>query len=79
MIDYNIYVENEYSHWNIDTEKITKTVEEIFKYYMTCPEIYENCCLKDYEYDTVAFDFLFCTLTLKLNTIYCACTTKTKK
>ncbi len=29
MIDYNIYVENEYSHWNIDTEKITKTVEEI--------------------------------------------------
>ena len=40
MIDYNIYVENEYSHWNIDTEKITKTVEEIFKYYMTCPEIY---------------------------------------
>ena len=60
MIDYNIYVENEYSHWNIDTEKITKTVEEIFKYYMKCPGIYENCCLKDYEYDTVAFDFLFC-------------------
>ena len=27
---------------------------------MKCPGIYENCCLKDYEYDTVAFDFLFC-------------------
>jgi len=60
MIDLNVYIVNEYSKWEIDTEKLAKSIEEIFKFYMTCPEIVENCCLNDYEYNTVSFDILLC-------------------
>ncbi len=60
MIDFNIYVENIYNQWTIDEEKIVKTAQEIFKFYMTCPEIRDYCCLNGYEYETVAFDFLLC-------------------
>ena len=60
MINFNIYTENEYSEWEIDSEKISKTAEEIFNFYMTVPEIANNSCLKSYEFDTISFDFLFC-------------------
>ena len=60
MINFNIYTENEYPEWEIDSEKISKTAEEIFNFYMTVPEIANNSCLKNYEFDTISFDFLFC-------------------
>ena len=60
MINYNIYVENEYKEWEIDSEKISKTAQEIFNFYLKTPEIAQNCCLKEYEFDTISFDFLFC-------------------
>lgn len=60
MINFNLYVENEYKDWAPDKDKIVENVKSIFNYYMDCPEIFQNCCLNGYEYTTVAFDFLFC-------------------
>lgn len=60
MTTLNIDIENIYSNQTLDETEILKTTEKIFHYYMTCPEIYENCCLSQYEYKTVSFDFLFC-------------------
>jgi len=60
MIDYNIYISNEFKNWEIDTEKLEKAIENIFDFYMSCPEIVQNCCLQDYNFNTVSFDILFC-------------------
>ena len=60
MINFNLYVENEYNDWQPNVEDIVEKTKAIFNYYMACPEIAENCCLNGYDYETVAFDFLFC-------------------
>lgn len=60
MINYNIYISNEFDKWEIDTEKLEKAIENIFNFYMTCPEIVQKCCLQGFEFNTVSFDILFC-------------------
>ncbi len=60
MINYNIYISNEFEKWEIDTEKLEKAIENIFNFYMTCPEIVQKCCLQDYNFNTISFDILFC-------------------
>lgn len=60
MINFNLYVENEYNGWKPNVDEIVEKAKAIFNYYMTCPEIADYCCLKGYDYETVAFDFLFC-------------------
>ena len=60
MINFNIYTENEYTEWEIDSEKISKAAQDIFNFYINTPEIANNSCLKSYEFDTISFDFLFC-------------------
>ena len=60
MINYNIYVDNTYNNWKVEPEKFSKATQEIFNFYLKTPEIANNCCLKDYEFDTISFDFLFC-------------------
>lgn len=60
MIDFNIYIENIYPKWTIETDKFVNTAKDIFRFYMSCPEIAENCCLKNCEYNKISFDFLFC-------------------
>lgn len=57
---FNIYIENEYKNWEINDSKIKNSIIEIFNYYLRTPDIIESSCLKDYEYDTISFDFLFC-------------------
>ena len=59
MINYNITIENEYPNWHIEQDKILKIILQIFEYYMCDSEIVQNCCLQDYEYETLAFDILF--------------------
>lgn len=54
----NIECENIYQKWKPDF--VIQRAREIFDFYMTQPEIFQNCCLKDYDYDTVSFDFLLC-------------------
>lgn len=60
MTDFNIYIENEYQNWNLEEEKLLQDIKTIISYYMTKPEITRSYCLKDYEYKTISFDFLFC-------------------
>lgn len=60
MINLNIYTENTYPQWKIDEDKISKTAQEILNFYLNTPEIYNNSCLKSHDFDTIAFDFLFC-------------------
>lgn len=60
MINYNIYTENTYNNWEIDSDKISKAAQEIFNFYLSTPEILNNCCLNSYDYNTISFDFLFC-------------------
>ncbi len=60
MINTNIYIENTFNGWESDCEKLTKAANDIFNFYMSIPEIAQNCALTGYEYNTVSFDFLFC-------------------
>ncbi len=59
MINLNLYIENRFSDWEPDIDKFKEISNKIFNFYMQQPEIAENCCLKDYEYNTISFDFLF--------------------
>lgn len=72
MTEYNIYIENTFGCRSADSEKYTKIAGEILDFYLKCPEISENCCLKNYEYDKLSFDFLFCDsiMTHKINREY---------
>lgn len=72
MTNLNLYIENEYKNWKIDTEKYTQIAGKIFEFYMKTPAVYENCCLWGCEYNTVSFDFLFCgsNKTRKINKQY---------
>lgn len=72
MTNLDIYSENIYEKWDVDIEKFTEITKQIFNYYMKCPEIYENSCLENYEYETISFDFLYCcsTKTHEINKEY---------
>ena len=58
MINYNIECENTYTQWPIEESFVIENAKKIFNYYMLCPEIVQNSCLKDYQYNTLAFDFV---------------------
>mgnify|MGYP002626633782 CR=1 FL=1 len=60
MIQYNIFSENIYSKWNIDEKFYIDKAREILIFYLNQPEISERCCLKNHEYNTISFDFLYC-------------------
>lgn len=60
MINLNTYIENEFPNWQPDINELTQNINDIFNFYMSKPEISENCCLKNYKYNRIAFDFLFC-------------------
>ncbi len=60
MTDINVYIENIYPDWQIETDKFEKITKDIFQFYMSCPDIVENCCLKNCKFNKVSFDFLFC-------------------
>lgn len=59
-MNINIECENEYKDWDVDLDKVKATAKSILEYLLNQPEIANNCCLKDYEYKTISFDFLFC-------------------
>lgn len=60
MTQYNIFSENIYDLWKVDEKFFIDKAREILIFYLNQPEISEICCLKDYEFDTVSFDFLYC-------------------
>lgn len=68
----NIFTENIYPDWELDEKKFIKTARDILKFYLKQPEIYENCCLYQEDFDTISFDFLYCdsTKTHEINREY---------
>ena len=72
MDKFIIITENVYDNWQIDEKKYINIAKKILKFYLTCPEIKDNCCLKGFKYNTISFDFLFCdsTKTHKINMEY---------
>ena len=59
-MNINIECKNEFQDWDVDFEKVKQTAKSLLEYFLKQPEIYDNCCLKDYEYETISFDFMFC-------------------
>ena len=60
MIDFNLFIDNIYKDWSPDEEAILSNTRKILEYYLKTPDIYENSCLAGQEYNSIAFDFLFC-------------------
>ncbi|MBD5402105.1 rRNA maturation RNase YbeY [bacterium] len=60
MIKLNLFIDNIYLNWTVDKEKFEDVTQKLFAYYMNQPEIAEKCCLNNYQYESVAFDFLLC-------------------
>ena len=60
MTEYNIFSENIYPDWAIDEKFFIDKAREILKFYIEQPEITKDFCLKNYEYDILSFDFLYC-------------------
>lgn len=60
MTEYNIFSENIYPDWAIDEKFFIDKAREILKFYIEQPEITKYFCLKNYEYDILSFDFLYC-------------------
>lgn len=56
----NLFSENIYNNWEVDQDKFIELAKKILTIYLQTPEISENCCLKEYEYNSISFDFLFC-------------------
>lgn len=59
MADFLIISENDYADWNIDEKFFIDIATEIFKFYLMQPEIVENYCLKEFEFDRISFDILY--------------------
>ena len=51
-MDINIGITNEYDEWNADSDWVKKTAKALMEYLLTQPEIADNCCLKNYDYET---------------------------
>ncbi len=56
----NIFTENIYDKWELDERNLIDNARDFLKYYLKTPDIYNNSCLKNQEYDTIVFDILYC-------------------
>lgn len=60
MNKFFIVSENLYEDWQVDEKKYIDIAKKIIKFYLNQPEVSKNSCLKDFEYDTLSFDFVYC-------------------
>ena len=60
MSEVSIECENTYQDWNLDIKSITKLTLDIYGFLISQKEISEECFLRDYAYNRVFFDVLFC-------------------
>lgn len=58
MITLNIECENTYKEKEF--VDVVKTAKEILNFYLEHEQIRQYCCLKDYEFNSLTFDFLLC-------------------
>ena len=54
----NVFSENINENYEINERKFVNLAKNILKYYLT--KIYEKSCLKDCEFKTITFDFVYC-------------------
>lgn len=59
-MNINIECKNEFDSWDLDIDWVKNTAKSILEYLLSQDEISNNCCIKNYEYETISFDFLFC-------------------
>ncbi len=60
MTEYNIFSENLYTKWEIDEKFFIDKAREILKFYLAQDDISGRCCLLEYDYNILSFDFLYC-------------------
>jgi len=60
MSDYLIISENIYTKWQIDEEKYINLAKNILSFYLKQTEIIDKYCLKNFEYENISFDILYC-------------------
>lgn len=52
--------ENIFSGWDIDEKKYLNLAKKILKFYFSLPEVSDNCCLANFNYNSISFDILYC-------------------
>ena len=60
MDNFIIITENIYDNWQIDEKEYIDIAKKILNFYLSQPAIYDFSCLKDFEFNKISFDFLFC-------------------
>lgn len=60
MDNFIIVSENIYENWNVDEKYFIDVAKKILSYYLSRSEILNFYCLKDFEYNAISFDFLYC-------------------
>ena len=60
MKTLNIFIENIYEKFEIDEVKILENLKKITSYLLNDEQVYSQSCLKDYKFDTLVFDVVFC-------------------
>lgn len=60
MTKFLVISENIYPDWDIDEKTYTDLSKKILKYYLSLQEISEKSCLKNFDYTSLSFDFLYC-------------------
>ena len=56
----NIFTENIYDKWELDEKALIDNARVYVNYFFNTPEIYNNSCLINQEYNTIVFDILYC-------------------
>lgn len=56
----HVFSENLYSGWELDEKKFVDTAKKLFRFYIKDENVYNASCLADLEFNSAAFDFLFC-------------------
>ena len=60
MAKINIFSENIFECWDIDEKFYIDVATKILRFYLKQPEVAAVCCLKEYDYKVLSFDFLYC-------------------
>lgn len=58
-MNINIECKSEFDGWDVDFDWVKNSAKSMLEYLLAQTEIKNKCCLKDYNYDTISFDFLF--------------------
>lgn len=56
----NVFSENINEQYELDEKKYLQTAKKILKFYLKQQEVVDGFCLKDLEYSSLTFDFVYC-------------------